>query len=135
VADDRLDLGFWVATLAPLPDEPEVPEGDDDVEQGDATQSVPPEPISRDASEPMVLPLKEELPSKVSSRNPIHCSMFTSFAPPLASEHLLWRHVLILLCCSARSQRRQAEGLSYRRPVTRRRHPLPAFLARTFAQC
>ena len=68
--------------MAPLPDEPEVAEGDDDVEPEDATQSVPPEPISRDVSEP-ILP-KEELPSKVSSPKPHPLSI--SFGPPLPSE-------------------------------------------------
>lgn len=58
-------------------------EGDDDVEQEDPTQSVPPEPISRDISEP-ILP-KEELPSKVCSPKPHPLSI--SFGPPaLPSE-------------------------------------------------
>jgi len=80
-SDDEGDVN---EPLAPLPDEPEVAEGDDDVEQEDATQSVPPEPISRDVSEPVILPLKEELPSKVSSPKPHPLSI--SFAPPLDSE-------------------------------------------------
>lgn len=63
-----------------------MPEGDDDVEQEDATQSVPPEPISRDVSEPMILPLKGELPSKASSPKPHPLSI--SFGPPLASEQV-----------------------------------------------
>ncbi|KAI0003768.1 hypothetical protein BJV74DRAFT_763998 [Russula compacta] len=78
-SDDEGDVN---EPLAPLPDEPEVVEGDDDVEQEDATQSVPPEPISRDISEP-ILP-KEELPSKVSSPKPHPLSI--SFGPPLPSE-------------------------------------------------
>ncbi|KAI0275162.1 hypothetical protein BC834DRAFT_947032 [Gloeopeniophorella convolvens] len=75
-SDDEGDVN---EPLAPLPDEPEVVEGDDDVEQEDPAQSVPPEPISRDVSEP-VLP-KEELPSKVSSPKPHPLSI--SFQPPL----------------------------------------------------
>ncbi|KAI9461169.1 hypothetical protein F5148DRAFT_1215514 [Russula earlei] len=78
-SDDEGDVN---EPLAPLPDEPEVAEGDDDVEQEDATQSVPPEAMSRDASEP-ILP-KEELPSKVPSPKPHPLSI--SFGPPLASE-------------------------------------------------
>jgi hypothetical protein len=78
-SDDEGDVN---EPLAPLPDEPEVAEGDDDVEAEDATPSVPPEPISRDASEP-ILP-KEELPSKVSSPKPHPLSI--SFGPPLPSE-------------------------------------------------
>jgi len=78
-SDDEGDVN---EPLAPLPDEPEVAEGDDDVEPEDATQSVPPEPISRDASEP-ILP-KEDLPSKVSSPKPHPLSI--SFGPPLPSE-------------------------------------------------
>jgi hypothetical protein len=78
-SDDEGDVN---EPLAPLPDEPEVAEGDDDVEPEDATQSVPPEPISRDASEP-ILP-KEELPSKVSSPKPHPLSI--SFGPSLPSE-------------------------------------------------
>jgi len=78
-SDDEGDVN---EPLAPLPDEPEVAEGDDDVEPEDATQSVPPEPISRDVSEP-ILP-KEELPSKVSSPKPHPLSI--SFGPPLPSE-------------------------------------------------
>lgn len=57
-------------------------EGDEDVEQEDPTHSAPPEPISRDLSEP-ILP-KEELPSKVSSPKPHPLSI--SFAPDLVSE-------------------------------------------------
>lgn len=60
-------------------------EGDDDVEQEDQAQSVPPEPISRDTSEP-ILP-KEELPSKVSSPKP-HPLSIVSFGPPLPSEQV-----------------------------------------------
>jgi hypothetical protein len=78
-SDDEGDVN---ELLAPLPDEPEVAEGDDDVEPEDMTQSVPPEPISRDASE-LILP-KEELPSKVSSPKPHPLSI--SFGPPLPSE-------------------------------------------------
>jgi hypothetical protein len=48
---------------APLPDESEVAEGDNDVEQEGRVQFAPLEPISRDASE-RILP-KEELPSKI----------------------------------------------------------------------
>ncbi len=59
-------------------------EGDEDVEQEDATQSVPPESISRDLSEP-ILP-KDELPSKVSTPKPHPLSI--SFQPPLASEEV-----------------------------------------------
>jgi len=81
-SDDEGDVN---EPLAPLPDEPEVVEGDDDVEQEDATQSVPPEPISRDVSEP-ILP-KEELPSKVSSPKPHPLSI--SFGPPLPSEEVV----------------------------------------------
>jgi len=78
-SDDEGDVN---EPLAPLPDEPEVVEGDEDVEQEDPTHSAPPEPISRDMSEP-VLP-KEELPSKVSSPKPHPLSI--SFAPDLAPE-------------------------------------------------
>ena len=60
-------------------------EGDDDVEQEDQAQSVPPEAISRDTSEP-ILP-KEELPSKVSSPKP-HPLSIVSFGPPLPSEQV-----------------------------------------------
>jgi hypothetical protein len=65
--------------LAPLPDEPEVVEGDEDVEQEDPTHSVPPEATSRDTSEPI---LPKELPSKVPSPKPHPLSI--SFAPDLA---------------------------------------------------
>jgi hypothetical protein len=75
-SDDEGDVN---EPLAPLPDEPEVVEGEDEEDQA---QSVPPEPISRDVSEP-VLP-KEELPSKVSSPKPHPLSI--SFGPPLPSE-------------------------------------------------
>ena len=57
-------------------------EGDEDVEQEDASQSIQPEPVSRDVSEPIVP--KDELPSKVSSPKPHPLSI--SFQPPLASE-------------------------------------------------
>lgn len=67
--------------MAPLPDEPEVVEGDEDVEQEDPTHSAPTEPISRDTSEPI---LPKELPSKVSSPKPHPLSI--SFAPDLAPE-------------------------------------------------
>jgi hypothetical protein len=56
-----------------------VGEGDEDVEQEDPAQSVPPEGLSRDISEP-ILP-KEELPSKVSSPKPHPLSI--SFQPSL----------------------------------------------------
>ena len=75
-SDDEGDVN---EPLAPLPDEPEVVEGEDEEDQA---QSVPPEPISRDVSEP-ILP-KEELPSKVSSPKPHPLSI--SFGPPLPSE-------------------------------------------------
>ncbi|KAH9960786.1 hypothetical protein BGW80DRAFT_1182085 [Lactifluus volemus] len=78
-SDDEGDVN---EPLAPLPDEPEVVEGDEDVEQEDPAQSVPPEGISRDTSEP-ILP-KEELPSKVSSPKPHPLSI--SFQPTLPSE-------------------------------------------------
>jgi len=78
-SDDEGDVN---EPLAPLPDEPEVVEGEDDVEQEDQAQSVPPEPISRDMSEP-ILP-KDELPSKVSSPKPHPLSI--SFGPPIPSE-------------------------------------------------
>jgi len=81
-SDDEGDVN---EPLAPLPDEPEVVEGDDDVEQEDQAQSVPPEPISRDTSEP-ILP-KEELPSKVSSPKP-HPLSIVSFGSPLPSEQV-----------------------------------------------
>jgi len=81
-SDDEGDVN---EPLAPLPDEPEVVEGDDDVEQEDQAQSVPPEAISRDTSEP-ILP-KEELPSKVSSPKP-HPLSIVSFGPPLPSEEV-----------------------------------------------
>jgi hypothetical protein len=58
-----------------------VVEGDEDVEQEDPTQSAPPEPISRDTSEPV---LPKELPSKVPSPKPHPLSI--SFAPDLAPE-------------------------------------------------
>ena len=78
-SDDEGDVN---EPLAPLPDEPEVVEGEDDVEQEDQAQSVPPEPISRDMSE-SILP-KDELPSKVSSPKPHPLSI--SFGPPIPSE-------------------------------------------------
>ena len=78
-SDDEGDVN---EPLAPLPDEPEVVEGEDDVEQEDQAQSVPPEPISRDMSEPM-LP-KDELPSKVSTPKPHPLSI--SFGPPIPSS-------------------------------------------------
>ena len=56
-------------------------EGDEDVEQEDPTHSAPPEPISRDTSEPII---PKELPSKVSTPKPHPLSM--SFAPDLAPE-------------------------------------------------
>jgi hypothetical protein len=59
-----------------------VVEGDEDVEQEDPAQSVPPEGMSRDTSEP-ILP-KDELPSKVSSPKPHPLSI--SFQPTLPSE-------------------------------------------------
>lgn len=55
-------------------------EGDEDVEQEDPTHSAPPEPMSRDTSEP-ILPTKE-LPSKAPSPKPHPLSI--SFAPDLA---------------------------------------------------
>jgi hypothetical protein len=58
-----------------------VVEGDEDVEQEDPTQSAPPEPVSRDTSEPI---LPKELPSKVPSPKPHPLSI--SFAPDLAPE-------------------------------------------------
>jgi hypothetical protein len=58
-----------------------VVEGDEDVEQEDPTHSAPPEPTSRDTSEPV---LPKELPSKVSTPKPHPLSI--SFAPDLASE-------------------------------------------------
>ena len=67
--------------MAPLPDEPEVVEGDEDVEQEDPTHSAPTEPISREMSEPII---PKELPSKVSSPKPHPLSI--SFAPDLAPE-------------------------------------------------
>jgi hypothetical protein len=78
-SDDEGDVN---EPLAPLPDEPEVVEGDEDVEQEDATQSIQPEPVSRDVSEPIIP--KDELPSKVSTPKPHPLSI--SFQPPLASE-------------------------------------------------
>lgn len=57
-------------------------EGDEDVEQEDPTHSAPPEPVSRDESEP-ILPTKE-LPSKAPSPKPHPLSI--SFAPDLAPE-------------------------------------------------
>jgi len=78
-SDDEGDVN---EPLAPLPDEPEVVEGEDDVEQEDQAPSVAPEPISRDVSEP-ILP-KEELPSKVSSPKPHPLSI--SFGPSIPSE-------------------------------------------------
>ena len=77
-SDDEGDVN---EPLAPLPDEPEVVEGDEDVEQEDPTHSAPTEPISRDTSEPI---LPKELPSKVSSPKPHPLSI--SFAPDLAPE-------------------------------------------------
>jgi len=58
-----------------------VVEGDEDGEQEDPTHSAPPEPISRDTSEPV---LPKELPSKVPSPKPHPLSI--SFAPDLAPE-------------------------------------------------
>jgi hypothetical protein len=78
-SDDEGDVN---ELLAPLPDEPEVAEDDDDVKPEDMTWSVPPEPISCNASE-LILP-KEELPSKVSSPKPHPLSI--SFGLPLPSE-------------------------------------------------
>ena len=77
-SDDEGDVN---EPLAPLPDEPEVVEGDEDVEQEDPTHSAPPETISRDTSEPI---LPKELPSKVPSPKPHPLSI--SFAPDLAPE-------------------------------------------------
>lgn len=56
-------------------------EGDEDAEQEDPAQSAPPEPTSRDTSEPI---LPKELPSKVPSPKPHPLSI--SFAPDLAPE-------------------------------------------------
>jgi hypothetical protein len=78
-SDDEGDVN---EPLAPLPDEPEVVEGDEDVEQEDPAQSVPPEGISRDTSEP-ILP-KDEIPSKISTPKPHPLSI--SFQPSLPSE-------------------------------------------------
>jgi hypothetical protein len=75
-SDDEGDVN---EPLAPLPDEPEVVEGDEDVEQEDPTHSAPPETVSRDTSEPI---LPKELPSKVPSPKPHPLSI--SFAPDLA---------------------------------------------------
>lgn len=77
-SDDEGDVN---EPLAPLPDEPEVVEGDEDVEQEDPTHSAPTEPISRDTSEPI---LPKELPSKAPSPKPHPLSI--SFAPDLAPE-------------------------------------------------
>jgi hypothetical protein len=75
-SDDEGDVN---EPLAPLPDEPEVIEDDNDVELEDMMQCVPPEPILCDVSEP-ILP-KEELPSKVSLPMPHPLSI--SFGLPL----------------------------------------------------
>ena len=74
--------GMSTLPLAPLSDEPEVAEDDNDVEQEVQAPSVPPEPISCDASEP-ILP-KEKLLSKVSSQKPHPLSIL--FGPPIHSE-------------------------------------------------
>jgi len=76
------DEGGMDEPLAPLPDEPEVVEGDEEIDQEEPTQSVPPEAISRDVSEPVAL--KEEPPSKVSSPKPHPLSI--SFQPSLPNE-------------------------------------------------
>ncbi|KAI0066478.1 hypothetical protein BV25DRAFT_1385571 [Artomyces pyxidatus] len=73
-SDDEGDVD---EPLAPLPDEPEVVEGDDEMDQDDATQSVPPEPVSRADSE-LIAPT-EELPSKAPSPKPHPLSI--SFQP------------------------------------------------------
>ncbi|KAF8274003.1 hypothetical protein EI94DRAFT_1794655 [Lactarius quietus] len=80
-SDDEGDVN---EPLAPLPDEPEVVEGDEDVEQEDASQSIQPDTASRDVSEPIIP--KDELPSKVSSPKPHPLSI--SFQPPLVSEQV-----------------------------------------------
>lgn len=81
-SDDEGDVN---EPLAPLPDEPEVVEGDEDVEQEDASQSIQPDTVSRDISEPIIP--KDELPSKVSSPKP-HPLSISFQPPPLASEQV-----------------------------------------------
>ncbi|KAI0314768.1 hypothetical protein OF83DRAFT_1165075 [Amylostereum chailletii] len=72
------DEGGVDEPLAPLPDEPEVVDGDEEMDQEDPAQSVAPDTAtSREVSEPVVL--KEEPPSKVPSPKPHPLSM--SFQP------------------------------------------------------
>ena len=60
-------------------------EGDEDVEQEDASQSVQPDTVSRDVSEPIIP--KDELPSKASSPKP-HPLSISFQPPPLASDQV-----------------------------------------------
>lgn len=68
--------------LAPLPDEPEVVEGDEEMDQDEPAQSVPPGATSRDLSEP-VIP-KDEPQSKISTPKPHPLSV--SFQPSMSTE-------------------------------------------------
>lgn len=73
------DEGETDQPLAPLPDEPEAVEGDDEMDQDEATNSMAPPtpvPMSRDTSEPLAP--KEE--SKPASPKPHPLSV--SFQPP-----------------------------------------------------
>ncbi|KAI0040814.1 hypothetical protein FA95DRAFT_1566086 [Auriscalpium vulgare] len=65
------DEGGVDEPLVPLPDEPEVVEGDEDMDQDEPAASVP--PASRDISEPILAP--SELPSKAPTPKPHPLSM------------------------------------------------------------
>lgn len=74
--------------LAPLPDEPEVVEGDDDMDQDEPTASVPPEtePPTLDVTE--TNSINQELPSESQTKPPSPRPPALSLlqGPPLTSE-------------------------------------------------
>ncbi|KAI0347850.1 hypothetical protein BDW22DRAFT_1349922 [Trametopsis cervina] len=79
------DEGETDIPLAPLPDEPEAVDGDDEMDQDEATPSVAPTPapISREVSEP--LPLREESKPATPKPHPLSVS-FQPPSPPLDAE-------------------------------------------------
>ncbi|KAI0095118.1 hypothetical protein BDY19DRAFT_902129 [Irpex rosettiformis] len=79
------DEGETDQPLAPLPDEPEAVEGDDEMDQDEITNSVAPTPapISREVSE--ALPLREESKPATPKPHPLSVS-FQPASPPAAED-------------------------------------------------
>lgn len=69
--------------LAPLPDEPEANEGDEDMEQDDQTNSVAPDSASRAVSEPVTVPPeREELTPAPPKPHPLSMSLVPGSPSP-----------------------------------------------------